>query len=57
MARSIPDRINIQTMGDTMLLAITSRAGEIGRESGIVNGRVFGNTLHTTTALTVNEGL
>ena len=35
----------------------TSRVEEIWRESGMVNVPVFGNTLHTTTELTVNEDL
>jgi secondary thiamine-phosphate synthase enzyme len=57
MPRSIVERISIQTTGDTALLNITGRVEEIVRGSGIVNGRVFVNTLHTTTALTINEGL
>ena len=57
MPRSIVERISIQTTGDTMLLTFTNRVGEIGRESGMVNVPVFGNTLHTTTVLTLNEGL
>jgi thiamine phosphate synthase YjbQ (UPF0047 family) len=54
MPRSIVERISIQTTGDTALLNITGRVEEIVRGSGIVNGRVFVNTLHTTTALTIN---
>jgi thiamine phosphate synthase YjbQ (UPF0047 family) len=57
MPRSIVERISIQTTGDTMLLTFTNRVGEIGRESRTVNVPVFGNTLHTTTELTVNEDL
>jgi thiamine phosphate synthase YjbQ (UPF0047 family) len=56
MPRSIVECISIQTAGDTMLLTFTSRVEEIGRESGMANVLVFGNALHTTTVLTVNEG-
>ena len=57
MPRSIVERISIQTTGDTMLLTFTSRVEEIVRELRDRQRRVFGNTLHTTTVLTLNEGL
>jgi secondary thiamine-phosphate synthase enzyme len=54
---SVLERLSIQTTGDTVLLDITDRVEEIVRQSGIATGRVFINTLHTTTGITVNEGL
>ena len=41
----------------TQLLNITERVNEIVRRSGVTNGIVHLQSLHTTTAITVNEGL
>lgn len=51
------ERIGIQTTRDTELIDISPTVLEVVVRSGVRDGRVFVNTLHTTTAITVNEGL
>ena len=51
------DRVAIQTTADTQLIDITRRVEAVVDASGVEQGRVFINTLHTTTAITVNEPL
>lgn len=51
------ERITILTRAETQLIDVTPRVGEIVKKSGIKNGMVYVLSLHTTTAITVNEGL
>jgi secondary thiamine-phosphate synthase enzyme len=51
------ERIGIQTTRDIELIDITPTVLAVVAQSGLREGRVFVNTLHTTTAITVNEGL
>ena len=51
------ERIGIQTTRDTELIDITPTVLAAVARAGVRDGRVFVNTLHTTTAITVNEGL
>ena len=51
------ERIGIQTTRDTELIDITPTVLDVVARAGVRDGRVFVNTLHTTTAITVNEGL
>ncbi len=55
--RSQVIRFGVQTTGDTQVIDITERVREMVRESGARNGQALVMTLHTTTAITVNEGL
>jgi secondary thiamine-phosphate synthase enzyme len=55
--KSILHRFEIQTHHETELINITPRVLEEVRASGVQNGTVFVLSLHTTTAITVNEGL
>jgi secondary thiamine-phosphate synthase enzyme len=55
--KSIIRRMEIQTHNETELINITPRVLEVVKESGVQNGTVFVLSLHTTTAITVNEGL
>lgn len=54
---SVLKKLGVQTTADTQAIDITADVRRVVRESGIAAGRVFVNTLHTTTAITVNEGL
>lgn len=54
---AILTRFGIQTGHDTELIDITERAREIVRNSGVKEGLATVMTLHTTTAITINEGL
>lgn len=54
---SILKTLGLQTTADTQVIDITPVVREAVRASGVAAGRVFVNTLHTTTAITVNEGL
>ena len=54
---SIVKRFGIQTEHDTQLIDITARVRELITETGIQDGIAIVMTLHTTTAITVNEGL
>ncbi len=55
--KSILHRIEIQTHAETELINITPQVLKLVHESGVRNGTVFVMSLHTTTAITVNEGL
>ena len=55
--RSIVLRRTVQTPGDTALVNITDEIHRAVTESGVSNGIALIMTLHTTTAITVNEGL
>jgi len=55
--KSILQRVDIQTQHETELINITPHVLSLVKESGIQNGTVFILSLHTTTAITVNEGL
>jgi secondary thiamine-phosphate synthase enzyme len=50
-------RFGIQTTGDTETIDITERVRDMVRETGVQDGLALVMTLHTTTAITVNEGL
>jgi secondary thiamine-phosphate synthase enzyme len=50
-------RIEIQTHHETELINITGTVFDLVRNSQVKNGTVLVLSLHTTTALTVNEGL
>ena len=54
---SIVKRFGIQTDHDTQLIDITQRVRDLIAETGIRDGMAIVMTLHTTTAITVNEGL
>ncbi len=54
---SIVKRLTIQTTADTELINVTERFVETVRETRVRNGLALFMTLHTTTAVTVNEGL
>jgi secondary thiamine-phosphate synthase enzyme len=55
--KTILKRISILTHHETELIDITPHILELVQSSGIINGTVFVLSLHTTTAITVNEGL
>jgi len=55
--KSVVRRLGIDTTGDTELIDITPRVREVVEELGVAEGVVYVTTLHTTTAITVNEGL
>jgi secondary thiamine-phosphate synthase enzyme len=54
---SIVKRFGVNTERDTQLIDITDRVRELIAETGIKDGVANVMTLHTTTAITVNEGL
>ena len=54
---SIVKRFGIQTENDIQLIDITQRVRDLIAETGISDGMAVVMTLHTTTAITVNEGL
>ena len=54
---SIVKRFTIDSEHDTQLIDITDRVRELVAETGIQNGVANVMTMHTTTAITVNEGL
>lgn len=55
--KTLLEKVLIQTKSETEFIDITAPVREIVRKSGIQDGTVFVLTLHTTTAITVNEGL
>jgi len=55
--RSIVERFSVQTGHDTEMIDITDRVKEIVAGTGVANGMALVMTMHTTTAITVNEGL
>jgi secondary thiamine-phosphate synthase enzyme len=50
-------RFSVQSNGDTEFINITPRVRDIVREGPVKNGLALVMTMHTTTGLTVNEGL
>ena len=54
---AILTRFGIQTSHDTELIDITDRARGIVRGAAVEKGLATVMTLHTTTAITINEGL
>lgn len=50
-------RIEVQTHHESELINITGTVFDLVRTSHVKNGTVFVLSLHTTTAITVNEGL
>ncbi len=55
--KSMIQRIQIQTRHEVELINITGEVHQIVENSGIQSGTAFITSLHTTTAITVNEGL
>ncbi len=55
--RSIIHRIEISSIHETELINITANVLGIVQRSGVKDGVVYINSLHTTTGVTVNEGL
>jgi secondary thiamine-phosphate synthase enzyme len=55
--KSLVQRIEIETQHDTETINITETVRQIVAESSLQNGLVLVSSLHTTTAITVNEGL
>jgi secondary thiamine-phosphate synthase enzyme len=55
--QSIIHRLSVQTHKETELIDITAQVKNLIRESGVQSGIVIILSLHTTTGLTVNEGL
>jgi secondary thiamine-phosphate synthase enzyme len=50
-------RLGVQTRQDTELIDITSRVRQVVAETDVAEGIVYVTTLHTTSGITVNEGL
>lgn len=55
--QSLIHRLNIQTYKETELINITEQVKDLVRESGVQSGTVFILSMHTTTGVTVNEGI
>jgi len=55
--KSIVHRLEIQTHLETELINITGCVHDLVQRSGVKDGTVFVLSLHTTTGITVNEGL
>ncbi|MCL6444431.1 MAG: secondary thiamine-phosphate synthase enzyme YjbQ [Alicyclobacillus sp.] len=55
--KSVLNTLGVQTTSDTQMIRITETVHETVKQSGIQNGMALVMTLHTTTAITVNEGL
>jgi secondary thiamine-phosphate synthase enzyme len=55
--RSVVERIAIQTRRDTELIDIGQLVRCSVEASGIMDGVIYVTTLHTTTGITINEGL
>lgn len=55
--KSIVKRLSIDTTGDVELINITPIVKDIVAASGVENGIVYVTTMHTTSGITVNEGL
>lgn len=54
---SIVTRHEVHTTADTQLIDITDDVRAAVEASGVRNGVAFVTTLHTTTSITINEGL
>ena len=55
--KSIVHRVEVATDHEIELINITPHVVDLVQNSGVQNGTVFVLSLHTTTAITVNEGL
>lgn len=55
--KSVVKRLSIDTNGDVELINITPIVKEVVATSGVENGIVYVTTMHTTSGITVNEGL
>ena len=55
--RSVLQRFSIQTTGDTEFIDITPKVKELVAQTGVQAGLALVMTMHTTTGITVNEGL
>ena len=55
--KSIIHHLTVQTHLETEMIDITSQVKSLVSESGVLSGVVYVLSLHTTTGLTVNEGL
>jgi secondary thiamine-phosphate synthase enzyme len=55
--KSVVQRLDIDTQRDTELIDITSRVRDAVTAAGVGEGIAYVTTLHTTTGITVNEGL
>jgi secondary thiamine-phosphate synthase enzyme len=55
--KSILHKLDLQTKQDIELVNITEQVIQVVSQSGILTGVVNVTTMHTTTAITVNEGL
>ncbi len=55
--KSVIHHLSVQTRSETEMIDITSQVKSLVRESGVQSGMVLVLSLHTTTGLTVNEGL
>lgn len=55
--KSIVKRIAIETVQDVEVINITDIVKEAVTASGVQNGIVYVTTMHTTSGITVNEGL
>ena len=55
--KSIVHRLEIQTHLETELINITDCINDLVQRSGVKDGTVFVLSMHTTTGITVNEGL
>ena len=54
---SMVRRVLVDTPADTAMLDITETILQCVAEAGVSDGVVWATTMHTTTAITVNEGL
>ena len=55
--KSIIHHLNVQTRFETEMIDITDQVSKLISEAGVRSGMVLVLSLHTTTGLTVNEGL
>lgn len=55
--KSIVKRLAFDTERDVELINITDKVKEAVAQSGVRNGMVYVTTMHTTSGITVNEGL
>ena len=55
--KSVVTRLTVETQHDTELIDVTDRVRSTVSDSGVRNGVVYVTTMHTTTGITVNEGL
>lgn len=55
--KSVVTRLTVETKHDTQLIDVTDQVRGAVSDSGVRNGVVYVTTMHTTTGITVNEGL